>query len=77
MIKYTLNNWIFALCVLMSSFAISQSLSHPHIWIKDAEKQVVLDKISQNTWATNLFNQYKSRVDSNKNSHKIKSRNHS
>ena len=55
---------------MTSEFLFAQSLTHPHIWIKDAEKQVILDKIAQNTWATNLFNQYKSRVDSNKNSHK-------
>ncbi|AJR04987.1 hypothetical protein AW14_13655 [Siansivirga zeaxanthinifaciens CC-SAMT-1] len=50
---------------------MAQSLTHPHIWIKDAEKQVILDKISQNTWASNLLNQYKSRVDSKRDSHKI------
>ncbi|GAA4814719.1 Ig-like domain-containing protein [Litoribaculum gwangyangense] len=48
-----------------------QSLTHPHIWVKDAEKQIILDKISQNTWATNLLNQYKGRVDSKRDSHKI------
>ena len=69
--KKIIKKGVVVVCFLLVQLALAQSLTHPHIWVKDAEKQVILDKISQNTWATNLFNQYKSRVDSDKNSHKI------
>lgn len=55
----------------VSSTPVGQSLTHPHIWVENSEKAVILDKIATQTWATTLFNQYKSRVDGLKNSHKI------
>lgn len=63
---------VFIACALslVSLHSVSQSLNHPHIWVKDSDKSVILDKINQYTWAENLFNQYKSRVDPKKNSHK-------
>lgn len=62
---------LFTVLVTFNLMVKAQTLTHPHIWVKDSEKQVILDKIAQNTWATNLFNQYKSRVDASKNSHKL------
>ena len=69
--KKIIRKCFFVICFLLVQISLGQSLTHPHIWIKDAEKQAVLDKISQNTWADNLFNQYKSRVDAKRNSHKV------
>lgn len=52
------------------SLAFAQSLTHPHIWIKADQKSELLNKISTYQWATDLFNQYKSRVDPKVASHK-------
>lgn len=47
----------------------TQSLMHPRIWVKNTDKQVILDKIAQHSWAQRLFEQYISRLSSLKSSH--------
>ncbi|MEN8857078.1 MAG: T9SS type A sorting domain-containing protein [Flavobacteriaceae bacterium] len=37
----------------------TQSLTHPHIWVSPADRQGILDNISNHTWASSLFNQLK------------------
>ncbi|WP_159951835.1 T9SS type A sorting domain-containing protein [Polaribacter septentrionalilitoris] len=37
----------------------TQSLIHPHIWVSPADRQGILDNISNHTWASSLFNQLK------------------
>ncbi|WP_159951708.1 T9SS type A sorting domain-containing protein [Polaribacter septentrionalilitoris] len=46
-----------------------KNIEHPRIWVKDSDKQSILDKINTVTWAKKLFDQYKSRVASLKSSH--------
>lgn len=46
-----------------------KNLEHPRIWVKDSDKQSILDKINTVPWAKKLFDQYKSRVASLKSSH--------
>lgn len=55
--------------LLLNTNLFAQSLSHPHIWVNNNDKSAILDKIDTHSWATNLFNQYKKRVDSKKDSH--------
>jgi hypothetical protein len=67
--KSMLKFCVIAICLLMTHNITAQSLSHPRIWVKDADKQILLDKIAQVSWAQNLYNQYVSRLSSLKNSH--------
>ena len=47
----------------------AQNLDHPRIWVKDSDKQTIVEKINNVSWAQKLFGQYKSRVASLKGSH--------
>ena len=38
-----------------------QSLVHPHIWVSDSDKQIILDNIAQYDWASSMFDQLVSR----------------
>ena len=60
---------IIVLYMLFTQNTMAQSLSHPRIWVKDADKQIILNKIEQVSWAKNLYNQYVSGVSSLKSSH--------
>ncbi|MFC2110020.1 Ig-like domain-containing protein [Bacteroidota bacterium] len=60
---------VIAACLFIVESTIAQSLSHPRIWVKDTDKQNILDKIAQVSWAQNLYNQYVNRNSSLKNSH--------
>lgn len=44
---------LFSVLTSVCNLSNGQSLTHPHVWVKDAEKQVFFDEIAQNTWATN------------------------
>lgn len=48
----------------------AQSLTRPHIWIKEAEKQKILDKIDDHAWTKRLYDQYVNRVEPKKDAHK-------
>ncbi len=45
------------------------TLKHPLIWANYAERQKIVDNIQQYTWASSLYTQLKTRVDSKKNTH--------
>ena len=48
----------------LSSITLAQSLQHPTIYATAAERQKILDKISNNAWANSMVNSLKSKVDS-------------
>jgi len=53
---------IFIVIFSIPSFA--QSLQHPTLYATAAERQKILDKISNNAWAQSMVNSLKSKVDS-------------
>ncbi len=57
----------FCVCLILNTTA--QFLSHPIIWVSEAEKSSILNKIENISWAGSLYTQLHSRVDDTKNSH--------
>ena len=49
----------------------SQSLAHPCIWASAAEKSQITTNIVSYSWASSIYTQLKSRVDSKKDAHKL------
>lgn len=60
-----------AMLILLALSSFAQSLSHPHIWVNQQDKALILQKVSSHSWAQDMVNQYKSRVDPHKENHKI------
>jgi hypothetical protein len=47
-------NLLLTAFIALIFFPLSGQISHPHILVSDSEKQAVLDKISQQTWAESI-----------------------
>lgn len=54
---------------ITASCVYSQSLDHPAIWVTDAERPLILQKIKKYPWARSIFQQLKQHVDAAKDQH--------
>lgn len=59
--NHFLLKFIILLCGI--NFSLAQVTARPMIWVKDSEKQTILDEISTNPWKTLYYNSFKNRVD--------------
>ncbi|WP_232824794.1 heparinase II/III domain-containing protein [Algibacillus agarilyticus] len=51
--------------IILAPFTLQASeIERPSIWVKNTERQQILDKIKTEPWAQSLFNEMKNRVDS-------------
>lgn len=59
--NYFIVKFIVLLCGI--NFSLAQVTERPMIWVKDSEKQAILDEIQTNPWKTIYYNAFKNRVD--------------
>lgn len=49
--------------VAFISPAVAEEINRPSIWVKQSDRQAILEKINTETWAKSLFDEMKSRVE--------------
>jgi hypothetical protein len=76
--KIFVYKWLICIAMLwyttILNTAQAQSLTHPHIWVSNADKEAILNNINQYTWAESLYNQLVTRQSALTSNHKANPR---
>ncbi len=59
----------FIVLLFSINFTLAQVTERPMIWVKDSEKQFILNEISTNTWKNAYYTSFKTRVDKERTSY--------